>query len=63
MLNQIKTHASIETLRKAFHLLGWLEVASDSAHKCEIGELAERAKNLLHDLEMLAERAGFHPET
>ncbi len=63
MLNQTKTHASTEALRAAAHALAWLEASSDSAHRRDLIALGEQVKNLLGDLELLAERAGFHPET
>jgi len=63
MLNQTKTNASSEAIRRAAHSLGWLEAASDSAHSEALGALIYRAYDLLADLELLAERAGFHPET
>jgi hypothetical protein len=63
MLNFSKTQASSEAIRRAASSLGWLEAASDSAHREAILAMVYRAHDLLADLELLAERAGFHPGT
>ena len=63
MLNQTKTHASIEALRAASHTLAWLAASSDSAHRRDLVAIDQKVFHLLVDLQVLAERAGFHPET
>lgn len=63
MLNQTETRAATEALRAAAHALEWLEASSDSAHRRELLSIATEAKYLLRDLEMLARKVGFHPET
>ena len=63
MLNETKTRLTLDALSAAAWAVDRLQAASDSEHGAELGELMFRAHDLLADLELLAERAGFHPET
>ena len=63
MLNETKTQRALSALSAAAWAIDWLQASSDSEHGAELGELMFRAHDLLADLELLVERAGFHPET
>jgi hypothetical protein len=63
MLNETITRRALDALSAAAWAVVWLEATSDSAWSRVLLDLASRIQNEAEELGLLAEDAGFHPDT